>query len=94
MRGAALAIDQATGALTIQYWMVLKKLPRVLPIVGLEGVLNVQQDPRTRQYATVYGPALVDVAHGFAVEPRISGELWAKNVSQGIGGGLGVSYRR
>lgn len=67
---------------------------RVLPIVGVEGVVNPVRDTRSGERVTLYGTALIDLAPGLALEPRISGEVWAKNTSRGIGGGLGVSFRR
>jgi hypothetical protein len=70
-------------------------LGRVLPIVGAEALVAVRDDLYTRQYAVVYGTALVDlVPDHLALEPRASAELWAKNASRGYGVGLGLSYRR
>lgn len=66
----------------------------VLPIVGVEGLVNPVPDALTRQYATVWGTALVDITEGWAVEPRVSADLWAENTSRGFGGGMGLSYRR
>lgn len=67
---------------------------RVLPILGVDAQLNVAKSQWSRQYVSVGASALIDVVHGVAVEPRLAVEPWAKNASQGIGGGLGVSVRR
>ncbi len=71
-----------------------RRFGRVLPILGVEGVVNPVSDAVTRQSVTLYGTALVDVADGWAVEPRLSAEPWARNTSRGFGAGLGLSYRR
>ncbi len=65
----------------------------VLVMLKADGVVSVATDDVTRQFVTA-GPALlVDLASGVAIEARFAGELWARNASQGIGGGLGVSWR-
>jgi hypothetical protein len=67
---------------------------KVLPIVGVDGVLSFVPDDWTREFVSVYGAALIDLGKGVAIEPRFAGEVLARRASQGIGGGLGVSYRR
>lgn len=67
---------------------------KVIVILGTDGVVNPVSDRWSRQYAALFGSALIDVAPGLAIEPRLAGEVWALNASQGIGGGLGLSYRR
>jgi hypothetical protein len=69
-------------------------LGRVLPIVSVDGLKSVKDDTYSREYVTLSGSALIDVAEGLAIEPRIAAELWARKSSRGIGGGIGVSYRR
>lgn len=66
----------------------------VLPILGVEAVLPLRADEWTRQYVGLSASALIDLGHGVALEPRLAGEVLAKRTSQGIGGGLGLSYRR
>jgi hypothetical protein len=65
-----------------------------LPILGLDGQLALASSPWTRRYVGISASALVDVAQGVAIEPRIATELWAKAASQGIAAGLGLSVRR
>jgi hypothetical protein len=72
---------------------------RVLLLAGTEGIVNPtdSQDGSsqvTREFASLFAAALVDVAHGIAIEPRLWGEVWAQHTSQGVGAGLGVSFRR
>ena len=52
------------------------------------------EDPYTRQFATLSVNALIDVARGVAIEPRLAADLWARNAPKGLGAGLGVSLRR
>ena len=70
------------------------KLGRFLPIVGVDGLVAVRKDDWTRQWLTLSGNALVDIADGVAIEPRLSADLWARNASFGFGSGLGISVRR
>lgn len=67
---------------------------RVIGVGGAEGVINARSDRYTRQWVALFATALIDVAPGLAIEPRVAGEVWARNASQGLGGGLGLSYRR
>jgi hypothetical protein len=67
---------------------------RVLPIVGIDGHVNFRQDDWSRQWLALSGNVLVDLVDGFALEGRLSTELWALNASKGAGGGLGLSFRR
>lgn len=67
---------------------------KVLPILGIDGLVSVADDPYSREYLSVAATALIDVAEGVAIEPRIAGEPWADKASRGIGGGVGLSYRR
>ncbi len=72
-------------------------LGAVLLIAGTDGIVSVgdpSADDTTREYVALFATALIDVAKGVAIEPRISGEVWADHTSQGLGGGLGVSIRR
>jgi len=72
-------------------------LGSVLLIAGTDGIVSVgdpSEDDTTREYVSLFATALIDVAEGLAIEPRVSGEVWADHTSQGIGGGLGISYRR
>ncbi|MEQ1506083.1 MAG: hypothetical protein ABMB14_27875, partial [Myxococcota bacterium] len=70
------------------------RLGRVTPIIGLDARIGAAaDDPFTRQSVTADGAAVIDLGGGFAVEPRVAGELWARNTSQGLGAGLGLSYR-
>ena len=68
----------------------------VLPIVGVEGTVSLggADDLYTRQFLVASASALIDIAEGLALEPRFGAELWARSASQGLGGGLGVSWRR
>jgi hypothetical protein len=69
----------------------------VLLLAGTDGIVTVgdpSRDSFTREYVGLFASALIDIAEGVALEPRLSGEVWADNTSQGIGGGLGVSVRR
>lgn len=66
----------------------------VLPILGFSGQLSLGDQPWTRQYVSVEATALIDVAEGLAIEPRLATEVWSKAASQGLSAGLGVSYRR
>jgi hypothetical protein len=67
----------------------------MLLLAGTEGIVNVAPDDAdvTRQYASLFVSAMVDLGRGVAIEPRTWGEVWAKNTSQGVGGGLAVSVR-
>lgn len=74
---------------------------RVILVGGVEGQFawrlrddEGELDPYTRQFVVGSVSALIDVAPGLAIEPRFAVELYARNASQGIGGGLGISYRR
>jgi hypothetical protein len=70
-------------------------LGRVLPIAQVDAVLSLAPDPYSRQSVTASLSALIDVvADHVALEPRVAGELWARNASQGYGAGLGLSVRR
>jgi hypothetical protein len=72
-------------------------LGAVLLIAGTDGIVSIGDpaaDNLTREYVSLFGTALIDVAKGIAIEPRVSGEVWADHTSQGIGGGLGVSVRK
>lgn len=73
----------------------------VITVLGLEAQLAYSntnaagnEDRFTRQFVVASASALIDVAPGLAIEPRFAAELYARNASQGIGGGIGVSYRR
>ncbi len=68
----------------------------MLPIVGLEGTLSLggEDDLYTREFVVAFASALIDVADGVAIEPRFGAELFARAASQGLGGGIGVSWRR
>ncbi|HHO51185.1 MAG TPA: hypothetical protein ENK18_10015 [Deltaproteobacteria bacterium] len=72
-----------------------------LMIVGLDGQLAFTQtgpdgleDLYTRQFITLSTSALIDLAEGLSLEPRIAQDLFARNASQGLGVGLGLSVRR
>lgn len=67
---------------------------KFLPVIGVDGVISPDPSPVTKSFVSVSASALIDVADGVAIEPRVAGEVWARNASQGLGGGLGVSYRR
>jgi hypothetical protein len=62
---------------------------------GVDGLFNVAPDDAdvTRQYVSLSVSAMVDLGKGVAIEPRAWGEVWAKNTSQGVGGGLALSVR-
>lgn len=66
----------------------------VIPVVGVEATLSPAATEYTRAFASAYATALLDVVEGLAIEPRFSYDLYARATSKGIGGGLGVSYRR
>ncbi len=66
----------------------------VLGLVGAEGVWSPDPTPWTRSAVGLWASAMVDVAEGVALEPRVYGEPWVENASRGAGGGLGVSVRR
>ena len=77
------------------------RLGPVLPIVGIEGqfafkgtTADGEEDPYTRQFVIASANALIDLAGGLAVEPRVAVDLWARNAPKGVGYGLGLSYRR
>jgi hypothetical protein len=71
-----------------------RRLGSVLPVLTVDGTISPSPTPYTRSAVAVSASALWDVAPGLAVEPRVMGEVWARNASQGLGGGLGISYRR
>lgn len=73
----------------------------LLAIVGVDSQLAFsnttpegEEDLYTRQFLVLAASALIDLAPGLALEPRIAQELFARNASQGIGVGLGLSFRR
>jgi hypothetical protein len=69
----------------------------VLLLLGTDGIVSVgdrAHDEYTREYVGLFASALIDIAEGIALEPRVAGEVWADHTSQGIGGGLGLSMRR
>jgi len=68
----------------------------VIPIVSVEGTLagGGPEAEFTRQSVAVGLNALIDTGRGFAIEPRFSAEVWARSASQGLGGGVGLSFRR
>lgn len=69
-------------------------LGRVLPILSTEGTLSPAPTRYTRSFVSVALSASIDVGSGLAIEPRLAGEVWARRTSRGIGGGIGLSYRR
>lgn len=53
-----------------------------------------QEDTFTRQFVAASVASMVELGPHVAIEPRLSAEVWTRNASQGLGGGLGVSWRR
>lgn len=66
---------------------------RVLPILAVDGILSPSPTEYTRSAVGLSLSALIDLAGGFAIEPRVAADLWAHNTSQGFGAGIGVSIR-
>jgi len=69
------------------------KLGRALLMLNVEGNQNLHANPYTRENWSLGPSVLVGIWRGLAVEGRFSWEAWAKNQSQGIGFGVGVSMR-
>jgi hypothetical protein len=67
---------------------------RVMPVLGLEGTLSPQPSLYTRSQVTLSLSALLQLAQGLALEPRVAGDLWTQHTSQGLGAGIGLSWRR
>jgi hypothetical protein len=67
---------------------------RVTPIAEVGGVISPAATPYTRSAVTASATALIDLAGGFAIEPRVAADLWTRNTTQGLGAGLGLSWRR
>jgi hypothetical protein len=69
-------------------------LGRVMPALGLEGTLSPRASLYTRSQITLSLSALVGLTGAWSLEPRVAGELWTQHTSQGLGAGLGLSWRR
>lgn len=71
------------------------RLGPALLLVDVDVLVNVAQSDITRQWLRTGFGALIDLGDkGVAVELRAAGEPWARAASQGIGGGVGLSYRK
>jgi hypothetical protein len=66
---------------------------RVLVMANAEAIQNLESSRYTRENLSVGPSVLVTLWRGLAVEGRFAWEAWAKNQSQGIGFGLGISMR-
>ena len=69
------------------------QLGRVLVMASAEGIQNVSSNRYTRENVSLGPSVLVTIWRGLAIEGRFAWEAWAKNQSQGIGFGFGVSMR-
>lgn len=69
-------------------------LGRWVPMLRVDGIVNLRSDEVTRQYVALGPVLLVDLVEGLAVEARFSADLWSRNAAQGFGGGIGISIRR
>lgn len=68
---------------------------RLIAILRCEGQKSLAADDGVTAENVSAGPVvLVDVAEGIAIEGRVAVDLWARNATQGIGFGTGVSIRR
>lgn len=56
--------------------------------------IDGDEDLFTRQFVAASLAAMIELGDHLAIEPRASAELWTRNASQGVGGGLGLSWRR
>lgn len=68
---------------------------KLIAILRVDGQKSLAADDGITAENLAVGPvALFDVAEGVAIEGRLSVDVWAKNATQGIGLGTGVSIRR
>jgi hypothetical protein len=66
---------------------------QVLVMAEVDGLINVADDPYSREYVSLGPSVMVTVWKGLAVEARLSGEAWVDNAAQGMTGGIGLSWR-
>lgn len=69
-------------------------LGRVIPMLRVQGNVNLASDDVTKQAITIGPQVMVDVVEGIAVEARVAYDVWARNDTQGLGAGVGVSWRQ
>jgi hypothetical protein len=62
--------------------------------LGVEGLVNPQADPWSRQGISAGPSGWVTLGHGLALEARFSADLWTDAAPRGVGGGLGLSWTR
>jgi hypothetical protein len=70
---------------------------RIGPAIGMlraDGVRNLRADPWTGDGMHLGPSAMIEVGGGFALEARLAVDLLVRNGTSGLGGGLGVSWRR
>ncbi len=65
----------------------------LIVMAQLDGIRNLRDDEVTRQNLALGPAVMVTVWNGLAIEARFQGDLWARNVAQGFGFGVGVSWR-
>jgi hypothetical protein len=66
---------------------------RVIPMIKVDGIGNVQRDDVTREGASVGPAVLITVWKGVALEGRFAADVWSRHAATGLGFGLGVSVR-